>query len=58
MPFSVCSAPEVWQHIMHKNVDDLEGVEVIAGLGRLPTKYIRVWKRMNVPSLKSVAYGI
>ena len=30
MPFSVCSAPEVWQRTMHESVEDLEGVEMIA----------------------------
>ena len=30
MPFSITSAPEVWQRGMHKFVEDLEGVEVIA----------------------------
>ena len=30
MPFGISSAPEVWQQLMHKFVEDLEGVEVIA----------------------------
>lgn len=30
MPFVISSAPEVWQRRMHKFVEDLEGVEVIA----------------------------
>ncbi|PFX13313.1 Transposon Ty3-I Gag-Pol polyprotein [Stylophora pistillata] len=30
VPFCICSAPEVWQCIMHEFVKDLEGVEVIA----------------------------
>ena len=29
VPFGICSAPEVWQCIMHEFVEDLEGVEVI-----------------------------
>ena len=30
MPFSISSAPEVWQRRMHEFIEDLEGVEVIA----------------------------
>ena len=30
MPFSISSAPEVWQRRMHEFVEDLEGLEVIA----------------------------
>ena len=31
MPFGISSSPEVWQRSMHEFVDDLDGVEVIAG---------------------------
>ena len=30
MPFGISSVPDVWQRRMHKLVEDLEGVEVIA----------------------------